>query len=42
MAHICTLDIASKVLHILVFFGVGVLAKGIHRVRHKMLDGGLQ
>ena len=40
-AHII-LDVASEVLHILVFSGVGILAKGIHRVRHKMLDGGLQ
>ena len=27
---------------ILVFSGVGVLAKGIHCVRHKLLDGGFQ
>ena len=27
---------------ILVFSGVGVLAKGIHCVRHKLLDGRLQ
>ena len=27
---------------ILVFSGVGVLAKRIHCVRHKLLDGGLQ
>ena len=41
-AHICSIDVAFNVLHILVFSGVRVLAKGIHCVRHKLLDGGLQ
>ena len=35
------LNVASNVLHILASSCVGVLVKGIHCVRRKLLDGGL-
>ena len=37
----CRAAMGKLSLHVLVFPGVRVLAKGIHCVRHKLLDGGL-
>ena len=39
---ISALDVASNVLHIPVSSCVRVMVKGIHCVRRKLLDGGLQ